>query len=433
MCPRAGHRLLCSVRLSPCGLAPECPIRPPRRVLQRDSSHVLAMDGMAEALIDCGQPEQAQLLVKRSLELAPDAGGQKWLLYAQTLEGKDALEAFARGTTLLESQQAAVLASGDETQGKHLSRQVASAYCSVAELYLTDLCYESNAEVACEAAVTRGLAADPLNAELHATFAQLRACQQRPGDARGALREALRLVCAAMVRDRGTMDDDDEDMGPSSSTSPAAVSSSSAVAETGEGPSLPSFEARFAMAQAAIELGGGEAGKVSGIYSDVVPVLEGLVEEDDECWEAWFRLAQALAGSEDTEGALDTLSLVSRLLVETMSQAAGRDLAEGEGGATAREPGPARDDALEKLARKLAVLPPSELPQAAQVGEENAERIRSCHHALVLMMQFWLALSEGKWERPGPPAGEDDGAAAAAANAMADDEESAAAASSSSA
>ena len=177
------------------------------------------------------------------------------------------------------------------------------------------------------------------------------------------------------------------------------------------------------MSQAAIELGGGDAGKASGIYNDVIPVLEGLVEEDDECWEAWFRLAQALAGSDDTEGALDTLSLVSRLLVETMGKASGRDLAEGEGGAEAREPGPARDDALERVAKKLAVLPPSDLPQKAQVGEENAQTIRSCHHALVLMMQFWLSLSQGKWTRPGPPPGEDGGAAAAAANALVEEEE----------
>ena len=41
-----------------------------------------------------------------------------------------------------------------------LKKHLAKAHCSVSELYLTDLCYEDDAEVKCEDAISRAIAAD---------------------------------------------------------------------------------------------------------------------------------------------------------------------------------------------------------------------------------------------------------------------------------
>lgn len=41
-----------------------------------------------------------------------------------------------------------------------LKSQVAKAYCSIGELYLTDLCYEDDAETRCEQAINNAVAAD---------------------------------------------------------------------------------------------------------------------------------------------------------------------------------------------------------------------------------------------------------------------------------
>jgi len=42
-------------------------------------------------------------------------------------------------------------------------RQVASAYASIAELYMTDLCDEAGAEQNCEGSLQEGLKVDPTN------------------------------------------------------------------------------------------------------------------------------------------------------------------------------------------------------------------------------------------------------------------------------
>lgn len=41
-----------------------------------------------------------------------------------------------------------------------LKKHLAKAHCSVSELYLTDLCYEDDAETKCEEAINRAIAAD---------------------------------------------------------------------------------------------------------------------------------------------------------------------------------------------------------------------------------------------------------------------------------
>lgn len=41
-----------------------------------------------------------------------------------------------------------------------IKKQIAKAHCSIGELYLTDLCYEEDAEVKCEEAINLAIAAD---------------------------------------------------------------------------------------------------------------------------------------------------------------------------------------------------------------------------------------------------------------------------------
>jgi len=409
-----------------------------------DPANLAALDGLCEAFMDAGLPEQAKMVASRSIALAPDAGAHKWLVLAQTSEGKEALAAYARGSALLEAQLAAASASGDAETSQQLARQVASAYCAVAELFMTDLCFEADAESSCEAAVERGLAAEAENPELLTAFANLRACQQRPAEARPALKRALERMVEAMEAEGGRDDDDDVDdddddddtdvdggsaaaaaapapgaVASSSSSSPAAgaaaaaASSAAAPAAALPAPVLPSFGCRFSAARAAIELSGGEAGLASGVLGPATTVLEGLVLEDEDCTEAWFRLAEAQASAGDVEGAVDTLLVSQRLIVERMGALSSRDLAVGEAGPEAAG-GVARAAALDAVAAKLAAIGPEGLPGAGSVGEEAAEELSELHVALKVMNTMGRAVVDGSWSRAGPPPGEDGGAAAAA-------------------
>lgn len=52
------------------------------------------------------------------------------------------------------------LDSTNPDQPQMLKSQIAKAHCSIGELYLTDLCYDDDAEAKCEEAINKAIAAD---------------------------------------------------------------------------------------------------------------------------------------------------------------------------------------------------------------------------------------------------------------------------------
>ena len=53
------------------------------------------------------------------------------------------------------------------------------SYCSIAELYLTDLCYDDNAEQLCEESILKSLEIIPNNLHASQIYASFRVSQQR--------------------------------------------------------------------------------------------------------------------------------------------------------------------------------------------------------------------------------------------------------------
>lgn len=86
-------------------------------------------------------------MLTRSISLEPEEGPDKYLYMAQLHEGRCALEYYEKGLELLLK----MLGEGAEgaKQGV-LKQRVCMAYCSVAELFLTDLCFEPDAEAQCQ-------------------------------------------------------------------------------------------------------------------------------------------------------------------------------------------------------------------------------------------------------------------------------------------
>ena len=120
-------------------------------------------------------------LFEKSAEIAPNTGANKWLYLAQLQEREEALQSFTKGIELLQAElesrkvrvalyliiNAQTYSSsnlmryylqsqglGQDEESTAILNQLCSAYCSIAELYLTDLCYEENAENHCQDALT---------------------------------------------------------------------------------------------------------------------------------------------------------------------------------------------------------------------------------------------------------------------------------------
>lgn len=88
-------------------------------------------------------------VLARSILLGPEEGPDKYLYMAQLHEGREALGHYEKGLELLQKQLAGGAAETKEAEAA-LRQRVCMAYCSVGELFLTDLCFDQDAETRCQ-------------------------------------------------------------------------------------------------------------------------------------------------------------------------------------------------------------------------------------------------------------------------------------------
>ncbi|KAI0124672.1 TPR domain-containing protein [Xylariales sp. AK1849] len=183
-----------------------------------------------------------------------DVGGgpEKFLCLAQLSEegGADSVKWFGKGASALKLQVQTLEGARkrSEEQEAHLEdlrRKHAMTLCAVAEIYMTDLSWEADAEQQCETLVTEATMAAPDFAESWQTLANVRISQSRIEDAKAALLRSLELW---------------KDL-------PA------------EDPSVPDFPSRVSLARLLMEV---------DMEQEAIEVLERLVGEDDHSVEVWY-------------------------------------------------------------------------------------------------------------------------------------------------
>lgn len=233
----------------------------------------------------------------------------------QLCEGKDGLDAYRQGIEYLQkSLEEREKHPGDDedrmdgqddsekqtdptTLLQNTRKQLSAGFCSVAELYLTDLCYEDNAEHECETYIQQALnltdAADgePLVDALQ-TAANLRLSQSRGMEAVDYILRAfekIRVGCEALASLVGLHDTQN----PEQATE---------LLEMVAVRNLPGFEFRCQMAKILLEcaavLKGDESNneeKENRCVNSSINVLGSLLAENDEVIEIWFLLGDAFA------------------------------------------------------------------------------------------------------------------------------------------
>jgi tetratricopeptide (TPR) repeat protein len=253
-----------------------------------DDSELEAQASTAEAIVtllgeiavEMGEVEEARTWFLRAVDVESnikaangDGGGaEKFLWLAQLSEegGQDSVQWFERGAavlrrevTLLEEKSKGLSAAPDGLQEK--KNKLAETLCAVAEVYMTDLSWEADAEQRCESLVTEASLLAQDSPDVWQTVASVRISQSRTDEARAALDRSLALW----------QDLDPEDV------------------------RIPGFPTRVSLVRLLMEVGSEEK---------AVSVAERLVAEDDESVEVWylggyglFTLGQKLK-EEKTEG-----------------------------------------------------------------------------------------------------------------------------------
>ncbi|KIX04252.1 uncharacterized protein Z518_07806 [Rhinocladiella mackenziei CBS 650.93] len=220
----------------------------------------VALSLEAEIQLALGDADSARTSFTRAAQMDPDGAlvsAEPWLWLAQLCEqgGKESISYFEKATEVLrnetevlEDEEATVMDQSarvlDEKKAK-----LADALCAMAEVYMTDLSWEDDAEQRCETLVTEAVAVCPerLSAGVMQTLASVRISQTRVDDARQALKRSL-----AIWKDI-PLDVDDE--------------------------ARPDFATRVSLSRLLMEV---EA------ETEAMAVLEGLTREDDQSVECWY-------------------------------------------------------------------------------------------------------------------------------------------------
>lgn len=146
-----------------------------RRALNVRPEDTNIMDALADSLIQCGDKISAAQLLQLSTAKEPNANPFKWCYLAQLQYGNESLLTYQKAIE--------ILSQSNEIDVALRNKQIAKSYCSIAELYLTDLCLEVDAESFCENSIMKSLEFDPDNLDATQTLASFRLSQSRPQDA----------------------------------------------------------------------------------------------------------------------------------------------------------------------------------------------------------------------------------------------------------
>ncbi|KAG8341845.1 hypothetical protein ERJ75_001736100 [Trypanosoma vivax] len=160
--------------------------------LVREPRNNDVLEAYAELMIHHIQdvPRAKQLLM-HAIEVDPDHGHVKYLNLAQLCEGEESLGYYQRAVQVVERE---IRSCRKRKERSHLSETLSTIYCAIAELFLTDLCFCSDAEQQCEEAVRHAMETNVRSVEAHQIQASLRLSQNRPDEALQSLRRAVELT-----------------------------------------------------------------------------------------------------------------------------------------------------------------------------------------------------------------------------------------------
>lgn len=214
-----------------------------------------AVNLLGEISVELGDIDIAREYFELAATLDPDGtlpesaggGSDKFMWLAQLSEdgGHDSVSWFEKGADALRQDIAALDATKDPVAVQNRTRRLAAALCSTAEVYMTDLSWEAEAESRCEALIAEAILVAPDDPPTLQTLANIRISQGRVDDAQKHLSQSLDLW---------------RELEP-------------------QHPDIPDFPTRISLARLLME---------AAMENDALSVLERLIAEDESSVEAWY-------------------------------------------------------------------------------------------------------------------------------------------------
>jgi len=308
-------------------------------------AHILAVikERQGEIFAQLGDQAKSRDCFAQSIHVTPvndERKAGRMLYLAQMLGGKEALAQFSAAVNMLkDNSNAEAHFSNAEAHS-----MLCAAYCSISELYMTDLCFEEDAEKNCEEALSLATKLDDgCSPNVLQQLANLRLSQQRGEEAVGYMKEVwerVKVPCSQAAStyfmDASSNDADADAVVKGTGASASASKSAEGAFEPDLSAmeNLPSFEFRTSTAKLLME----SASCLDTSNSDytllnnaAVTVLASLIIENDEVVETFFLIGCAFKALFDWGNATLYLRRAGEMLnkckkvVESEIQAKGFD------------------------------------------------------------------------------------------------------------
>ncbi|KAJ1994413.1 hypothetical protein GGI25_004428 [Coemansia spiralis] len=214
------------------------------KAIDQDERNTQALLLAAIIQLESDSIEPAINCLLRCVEIEPDRGFEKYMYLGQLMVELESVKYFQLGVNAMQ-RDLDELPAGSALAAV-LKRKMAEAYVAMTEIYLTDCCFEEDAEKRCEELLENGAKVDPDCPEVYQTMASVRLSQNRIDDAHTCLQKSMALW---------------------------------ANKDQNELSQIPSFETRLALVRLLLEVDD----KEQALY-----ILERLQKEDDESIDVWY-------------------------------------------------------------------------------------------------------------------------------------------------
>lgn len=234
-----------------------------RQALDIQPENLRALDIMGAVQLEMGNVESAKQVYQKLIEIAPNEGFNKYMCIAQLSDGLDAVHYYQKGIEIMISEynkqepEQAIANEEDDNEPRITKSDISTAFGSIAELYLTDLCMEEKANEACKLYLDKSLEYDPENPETLQLCASYWLSETNIDEARKCILKSLDLWLPKYIKA-----DEEGFVDPSQViplTYDSRINTSRILTECDE-------------------------------YDKAIQVLEQLLDEDDEVVVVWYML-----------------------------------------------------------------------------------------------------------------------------------------------
>lgn len=259
------------------------------KAIKLDPLNSIVLSAYGEFMSSIGNFDRAKEFLEKSIQINPADDYVKYFSLAQILDGEESLFYWRKGIEILTKEIKNAIVEKIEDDKSTIERldlmknQLCSAHCAISELFMTDLCFNDDAESQVIDNLAKASEVDPDNFETlccklgyFKTIDNFEECKLYISKIKHILENKYNLY----INPTNSIDEcrNNEHL-------------------------LPEYSVRLNLSRTLIDLNETELAEL---------VLSTLLKEDEEDWQVWYLLSWCSLVSEDVNGAVECLELFEK-------------------------------------------------------------------------------------------------------------------------